>query len=127
MNQPRCITRLLPVAAALLSGCMTARIATSHDCDTVVNDPNSTQVVTAYFWGLKQPTDVRPPCDPRSNHLNGVSVQTSFGNFLLALVTAGVVTKQRVSWCCAPYMPPVDTLGLGPAPGLPLGLLPVRP
>lgn len=98
-----------------LSGCMTTRIATGHDCDSVVNDPHNTHLVTAYFWGLKQPTDVRPACDPRFNHLNGVTVKTSFGQYMLALVTVGIVTKQRVSWCCAPYTPPVDTLGLGPA------------
>ena len=100
--------------AGALSGCMTTRIATSHDCDSVVNDPNNTQLVTAYFWGLKQPTDVRPACDPRFNHLNGVTVKTSFGNYMLALATVGIVTKQRVSWCCAPYTPPVDTLGFSP-------------
>ncbi|MBD2716607.1 hypothetical protein KBK19_16305 [Microvirga sp. STR05] len=109
------------VLAGGLSGCMTTRIATVYDCDGVVNDPNSTRLVTAYFWGLKQPTDIKPPCDPRSNHLNSVTVTNTFGHFLLSLVTVGIVTKQRVSWCCAPYMPAVDTLGMGPAaPSQPL-------
>ncbi|QIL74949.1 hypothetical protein [Hymenobacter sp. HDW8] len=93
---------------------MTTRVATIYDCDTVVNDPNSTKVVTSYFWGLRQPADIKPPCDSRSNHLNSVTVNTNFGYFLLSLVTVGVVTKQRVTWCCAPYTPAVDTLGLGP-------------
>ncbi|UOG72861.1 hypothetical protein MTX78_12055 [Hymenobacter tibetensis] len=126
MTQFATVTGLVLVGT--LSGCMTTRIVTGHDCDTAANDPNSTQLVTAYFWGLKQPTDLRPPCDPRFAHLNGVTVKTSFGNFLLSLVTVGVVTKQRVSWCCAPYTPPVDTLGLGPtvAPGVPLHVS-VRP
>ncbi|MBO0357801.1 hypothetical protein J0X19_07575 [Hymenobacter sp. BT186] len=125
MAYSRTITGLVLVGA--LSGCMTTRVATSHDCDSVVNDPNNTQLVTAYFWGLKQPTDVRPACDPRFSHLNGVTVKTSFGNYLLALATVGIVTRQRVSWCCAPYTPPIDTLGLAPgAPGFPLSLS-VRP
>jgi hypothetical protein len=116
------------LVASALSGCMTTRIATSHDCDSVVNDSNNTQLVTTYFWGLKQPTDVRPACDPRFNHLNGVTVKTSFGNYLLALATVGIVTRQRVSWCCAPYTPPVDTLGFSPitAPAVSHSLL-VRP
>ena len=109
--------------AGALSGCMTTRVATIYDCDTAVNDPNSTRVVTAYFWGLKQPTDIKPPCDARSNHLTSVTVKTNFGYFLLSAVTVGIVTRQRVSWCCAPYMPPVDTLGLVPtAPQLPLSV-----
>ncbi|QNP51556.1 hypothetical protein [Hymenobacter qilianensis] len=114
------MSRYLPTIAVLaiisgaLSGCMTTRIATIYDCDTVANDPNSTKVVTSYFWGLKQPADIKPPCDSRFNHLNSVTVNTNFGYFLLSLVTVGVVTKQRVSWCCAPYTPAVDTLGLGP-------------
>jgi hypothetical protein len=125
MSRPA-IAILVPVLAGVLLGCMTTRIATSPDCDTVVNDPNSTRVVTAYFWGLKQPTDLRPACDPRFNHLNSVTVQTSFGYFLLSLATVGIVSKQRVSWCCAPYLPPVDTLGLGPV-SAPPHTLTVRP
>ena len=117
------MTRLRATAglllAGMLAGCMTTRIATGYDCDAAVNTPGSTQLVTSYFWGLKQPTDLRPPCDSRFNHLNGVTVKTNFGNYLLAVVTVGVVTRQRVSWCCAPYTPAVDTLGLGPA-GVPL-------
>ncbi len=106
---------VLGMVSGVLSGCMTTRIATIYDCDSVVNDQNNTKVVTSYFWGLKQPADLKPPCDSRFNHLNSVTVNTNFGYFLLSLVTVGVVTKQRVSWCCAPYTPAVDTLGLGPA------------
>lgn len=125
------MTRIYAVArlalAGALSGCMTTRIATVYDCDAAVNDPNSTRVVTSYFWGLKQPTDIKPPCDARLNHLNGVTVKTNFSYFLLSAVTVGIVTKQRVSWCCAPYTPPVDMLGLAPLPGFPLSSIPQKP
>jgi hypothetical protein len=109
-----------PALAALLlaqaaTGCITNRIVTiQDDCDTPANVSQTTAVRTAYLWGFVQPKDLHPPCDPRSNHLNGVTVQTTFGHYLLSTVTLGIVIKQRVTWCCAPYRP-VGGIG-GPPP-----------
>lgn len=102
---------LLGLWLATLPGCMTTRVVTKNDCDTPANVTYTDSVVTAYWWGLKQPADLRPPCDSRFNHLNGVTVRTKFSYFLLTAVTLGIVHKQRVTWCCAPYRPAVDTLG----------------
>ncbi|GAA4454643.1 hypothetical protein GCM10023189_21380 [Nibrella saemangeumensis] len=89
---------------------MTTRIVSTADCDTPVNDPTTQRVVTSYFWGLKQPVNLTPGCDPRSNHLNSVTVKSNLGYFLLSAVTLGMVNKQRVEWCCTPFTPRPDTL-----------------
>ncbi|WP_345243315.1 hypothetical protein [Nibrella saemangeumensis] len=101
---------LLSLTVWLLSGCMTTRIVSTADCDTPVNDPTTQRVVTSYFWGLKQPVNLTPGCDPRSNHLNSVTVKSNLGYFLLSAVTLGMVNKQRVEWCCTPFTPRPDTL-----------------
>lgn len=59
--------------------------------------------MTAYWWGFKQPADLKPPCDPRFNHLNGVTIETKFSYFFLSVVTLGIISKRHVTWCCAPY------------------------
>ena len=102
---------LLLLSLCWLSGCMTSRLVTVADCATPANDPTSRKVVTAYFWGFMQPLPITPDCDPRSNHLNKVTVKSTFGHFLLSAVTLGIVNKQRIEWCCTPYVPRPDTLG----------------
>lgn len=100
----------LSLLVPALPGCMTTRVATEPDCDTPTGVTYTDTTVTAYFWGLKQPADLKPPCDPRFNHLNGVTVRTNFGQYLLTTVTLGIVHKQRVRWCCAPFVPRRDSL-----------------
>jgi hypothetical protein len=95
----------LCVLILTLPGCVTTRIATLPDCPDPDSVPYTETSVTAYFWGLKQPDDIKPPCDARFNHLNGVTVKTTFGHYLLTTVTLGIVNKRRVRWCCAPYVP----------------------
>ncbi|QHV99614.1 hypothetical protein [Spirosoma endbachense] len=94
----------------LLPGCITTRVTTEPDCNTPANVTYTQQTTTAYFWGLKQPTDITPPCDRRFNHLNGVTVKSTFAHYLLSTVTLGVVNKRHVRWCCAPYVPPTDSI-----------------
>lgn len=91
---------------------MTTRITTEPDCNTPANVSYTQKTVTAYFWGLKQPDDIRPDCNPgqRFNHLNGVTVKSTFGHYLLSTVTLGIVNKRRVQWCCAPYVAPTDSI-----------------
>ena len=108
--QHQWIRLLLLLTISTLTGCMTTRITTEPDCDTPVGVTYSQKTVTAYFWGLKQPVDLKPPCDPRFNHLNGVTVKSTFGQYLLTTVTLGIVHKQQVLWCCAPYVPPRDSI-----------------
>ncbi|QDK80669.1 hypothetical protein EXU85_19475 [Spirosoma sp. KCTC 42546] len=103
-------TLFLVVITYALAGCITTRVATEPDCDTPEGVTYSQKTVTAYFWGFKQPTDLKPPCDPRFNHLNGVTVKSTFAHYLLSTVTLGIVNKQQVRWCCAPYVPRRDSL-----------------
>ncbi|GAB3955405.1 hypothetical protein GCM10028805_42980 [Spirosoma harenae] len=89
---------------------MTTRVTTEPDCDTPTGVTYTQKTITGYFWGIKQPTDLKPPCDPRFNHLNSVTVKSTFGHYLLTTFTLGIVNKQQVRWCCAPYVPPRDSL-----------------
>ncbi len=89
---------------------MTTRVVTEPDADTPEGVPYTQKTVTAYFWGLKQPIDLKPPCDPRFNHLNGVMVRSNFGHYLLTTVTLGMVHKQNVRWYCAPFVPRRDSI-----------------
>ncbi|GAB3701825.1 hypothetical protein GCM10027592_30500 [Spirosoma flavus] len=89
---------------------MTTRVFTEPNCNTPANVTYTSQVTTAYFWGLKQPLDIKPPCDPRFNHLNGVMVKSTIGHYVLTTITLGIVNKRRVQWCCAPYVPPTDSI-----------------
>jgi|GEM_PF-695732 len=102
---------LLPL---LLTSCMTTHVMTEPDSDTPDNVSYADTTLTAYFWGLKQPVDLVPPCDPRFNHLNGVTVRSTFGHYLLLTLTLGIVHKQRVAWACAPYVPPTEVIGQQP-------------
>ncbi|QHW01437.1 alpha/beta hydrolase [Spirosoma endbachense] len=95
----------------MFSGCVTTRVVTDPDCGTPNNVSYTHQTATSYFWGLKQSTDITPPCDPRFNHLNGVTVYSTFGQFLLSTVTLGIVNKRRVEWCCSPYTPALASIG----------------
>ncbi|UHG92312.1 hypothetical protein [Spirosoma oryzicola] len=101
---------VLLLIAPVLPGCITTRVATESDCDTPANVTYTQKTITAFFWGLKQPTDIKPPCDQRSNHLNGVTVKSTFAHYLLSTVTLGIVNKRQVTWCCAPYVPKTDSI-----------------
>ncbi|QDA61736.1 hypothetical protein [Hymenobacter jejuensis] len=108
---------LLLLVVGLNAGCITNRITTiQDDCDSPAATTRTDTVRTAYFWGLRQPTDFKPPCDDRFNHLNSVTVKTTFGYYLLATVTLGIVVKQRMSWCCAPFHPEPGVIGSPPPP-----------
>ncbi|QKZ11155.1 hypothetical protein [Spirosoma sp. KUDC1026] len=100
----------LYVLVLTLPGCVTTRIITEPDANNPDNVPYDKRTSTAYFWGLLQPKDFEPPCDPRANHLNGVMVETTFGQYLLSAVTLGIVSKRRVQWRCMPYVPPTDSI-----------------
>ena len=88
-----------------LPACMTTRVMTQEDCQTFANDPTTDTVVTGYWWGIGKQPVIRPACDPGYNHLNGVTVRTRFGHYLLATVTLGIVQKKQVRWCCARCVP----------------------
>jgi len=106
----RFIWLYLLVSTATLPGCMTTRIMTEPDCSAPDKVTYTTMPSTAYLWGFIQPKDIKPPCDSRFNHLNGVTVKSTFGYYLLSTITLGIVNKRRVTWCCAPYVPPTGSI-----------------
>ena len=105
---------LLFVIIATIHGCASTKVISKYDCDTFSNNPVYQKTTWSYAWGLVQPKDINPGCDPRFNHLNKVVVKTNIGFILLSTVTLGIVIPQHVEWCCAPYTPPTDSLGSRP-------------
>ncbi|MEP7252718.1 MAG: hypothetical protein ABI683_10070 [Ginsengibacter sp.] len=93
------------------NSCTTTRIVSKYDCDTFANNPVNKKTTWSFAWGLVQPKDINPKCDPRFNHMNNVVVKNNLGFALISVVTLGIVMPQRVEWCCAPYSPPTDSLG----------------
>jgi hypothetical protein len=95
----------------LHQSCSTTKIVTKYDCNTVVNNPVNRKTTWSFVWGLVQPKDVDPKCEPSFNHLNKVVVKTNLGFILLSAATVGLVIPQRIEWCCAPQDIKTDTLG----------------
>ncbi|MEO1654669.1 MAG: hypothetical protein AAFU64_14075, partial [Bacteroidota bacterium] len=52
-----------------------------------------------FFWGLVQPKVVDPNCQSKKLHM--VASRTNLGFALITTITLGIVTPQRVEWCCA--------------------------
>jgi hypothetical protein len=107
---------LLLIIFYLIPGCSTTKVITKYDCNTFANNPVNSKTTWAFAWGLIQPKDIDPKCEPSFNHLNKVVVKTNLGFILLSAVTLGAVIPQRVEWCCAPQNIPTDTLGNRPVP-----------
>jgi len=92
-------------------GCMTTRVVSQYDSNTIANNPLNRRTTWTYAWGLVQPKDINPKCSPSFNHLNSVSVRTNFGYLLLSVATLGIVVPMQVEWTCAPPDPATETLG----------------
>lgn len=92
--------------------CTTTRVVSKYECNTIANNPVNQKTTWAFFWGLLQPTDINPSCEPAFNHLNKVETRTNLGFALITVATAGIVMPQQVRWCCAPQEIPTDTLGV---------------
>ena len=102
------------LAALLLLSCSTTRIVTKYDCNTVDNNRVNSKTSWTFLWGLLQPKDIDPKCEPAYNHLNKVEVKTNIGFILISAVTLGGIIPQKIEWCCAPQNIPTDTLGRKP-------------
>ncbi len=109
-----CKACFLFVVLIALQACSTTNIITKYDCNTAVNNPVNRITTWTFAWGLVQPKDIDPKCEPSFNHLNKVVVKTNIGFILISAVTLGGVIPQRIEWCCAPQNIPTDTLGRRP-------------
>jgi hypothetical protein len=104
------IAAMVVCFACITQSCSTTKIVSKYDCDTFANNPTKKKTTWSFAWGLVQPKDIDPKCDPRFNHMNKVAVKTNLGYILLSTVTLGIVIPQKVEWCCAPYSPAPDSL-----------------
>ena len=105
---------LLLILFTITESCSTVRIVSKYDCNTVVNNPVNRKTTWTFAWGLIQPKDINPQCEPAFNHMNRVTVKTNIGFILISAATLGGVIPQTIEWCCAPQSIKTDTLGQRP-------------
>ena len=114
INQKGPAALLLSIVLLSTAACSTTKVITRYDCNTIANNPVNRRTTWTFAWGLVQPKDINPGCEPSYNHLNKVVVKTNLGFILLSAVTLGAVIPQRIEWCCAPPNIPTDSLGTKP-------------
>ncbi|MDX1479418.1 MAG: hypothetical protein R3301_17005 [Saprospiraceae bacterium] len=97
------ITKRLVVAALLLSmmSCMSMRVVAKYDSNNPV--PHK-ETRWAYFWGLKQPVDIRT--DPLlCESICSVTTKANIGTILVSAVTLGIAVPMKVEYTCCPDVP----------------------
>jgi hypothetical protein len=83
-----------------MSSCANLRIVSKYDSD----NPAPIQVNrTSYFWGLRQPVDVKTEASCKS--ICQITVKTNAGHILIAAITLGIVVPQSVEYFCCPEVP----------------------
>jgi len=95
----------------VLPSCMTAKVVTQYNSNTIANNPLNDTTVWVYAWGLIQPHDINPHCNPSFNHLNMVTAKTNFGYILISALSLGIAVPIRLEWSCAPPDIPTGQLG----------------
>ena len=92
---------------SITSSCVTTRVEANPYQDSAVNIECQRQSSWSYFWGLKQQRVNANPevegavCPCREKAMTWVVTKSSFGDFLLSLVTLGAVNHRTVSYGCA--------------------------
>lgn len=100
-----CIGILL--LSGLSASCVTTRVESSPYQDSVENLECQIKSDWSYFWGLKQKrVDANPEtagtvCPCREGAMSWVVVKTSITDYLLSLVTLGIVNHRTASYGCA--------------------------
>lgn len=102
---------MFAVIVSSQSACSTTRITSRTDSNTIANNPLNRRTTWTFAWGLVQPKDINPHCEPSANYMTKVTVKTNLAFILLSAVTLGGVIPQRVEWTCSPPIIKVDTLG----------------
>lgn len=89
------------------SSCVSTRVEASPYQDSVENLECHTESSWSYFWGLKQKRiDANPEtegavCPCREGAMTWVVVKSSITDYLLSLVTLGIVNHRTASYGCA--------------------------
>ena len=84
----------------LLTGCMNMRIVSQYDSANPVPEKVTRWV---WFWGLKQPNDVKT--DELCSSLCMVTVKNNFGYALISTFSLGIAVPMTVVYECCPYEP----------------------
>lgn len=81
----------------LLSACANLRVVAKYDSD---NPVPTTVTKVSYFWGLRQPVDVRTDVSCKS--ICQVTTKTNPGQIIVSFITLGIVVPQTLEYfCCA--------------------------
>jgi len=91
---------ILTCLVFLMASCANLRIVSKYDSD----NPAPVMVNrTSYFWGLRQPLDVKTEASCKS--ICQIKVKTNAGHILIAAITLGIVVPQSVEYFCCPEIP----------------------
>lgn len=112
MRSPRHPQLYMYIIATLLwlsitTSCVTTRVEANPYQDSAVNIECQKQSSWSYFWGLKQKRVNANPevkdavCPCREKAMSWVETKSSLGDFLLSLVTVGIVNHRTVTYGCA--------------------------
>ncbi|MEL6811363.1 MAG: hypothetical protein AAFP76_08525 [Bacteroidota bacterium] len=99
---------LVFVSFLLLSSCMSTKVIGSQHSENLDNEECQTVSQWKYWWGiggsdeiLVEPDSPDTVCPCIDGKLASVEVNSSFGDFLLTLVTVGIVNHRTVHFECA--------------------------
>ncbi|HYJ37291.1 MAG TPA: hypothetical protein VEV87_01695, partial [Chitinophagaceae bacterium] len=81
-RNPQYIACFFFLSLFIFSSCSTTKVVTKYDCNTAVNNTVNSRTTWTFAWGLVQPKDIDPKCEPSFNHLNKVVVKTNLGFIL---------------------------------------------
>ncbi|MDH7444692.1 Bor/Iss family lipoprotein [Aquimarina sp. 2201CG14-23] len=91
-----------------MSSCMSTKVIGSYHSNTLDNEECQTVSHWKYWWGiggtdeiLVQTESKDTECYCENNALASVEVRSSFGDFLLTLVTLGMVNHRTIKYECA--------------------------
>jgi hypothetical protein len=89
------------------SSCVSTRVEANPYQDGAVNIPCQKKSSWSYFWGLKQKTVSANPeiegteCPCRNKAMTWVESKTSLGDFVVSLVTVGIINHRTITYGCA--------------------------
>ncbi|WP_299213950.1 hypothetical protein [uncultured Dokdonia sp.] len=92
---------------SITASCVSTRVEANPYQDSAVNIECQKQNSWSYFWGLKQKRVNANPevegavCPCREKAMSWVETKSSLGDFLLSLVTVGIVNHRTVTYGCA--------------------------
>lgn len=98
------------VSLVLLCGssCMSTKVIASQHSDDLDHEECQTISHWKYWWGiggsdeiLVEPGSDDTKCNCENSALASVEVKSSFGDFLLTLLTAGIVNHRKITFECA--------------------------